>query len=255
MINQEKYYQKIKKLNIEHYAAEVPYYTKAPLRKVEITLLKTLPKGSKILDLGCGAGRFSIGAARMGFNVTAVDITPASIRNAKQRAIKNKLKNVNFLVGDMTNLDFRDSVFDYVFCPRFSINAVATYEKREQAIKEMFRVVKPDGKVFIESFNKLYLGRGPILVIQNIVTDLKRCIQILIMNTSYEGELPGDIIYDANKVIGAPKGYAHLPTIYELKSLTSSFDRRSYSIKNIVDQVKFDLLKYFRYSIWIIIKK
>ncbi|MBU1149122.1 class I SAM-dependent methyltransferase, partial [Patescibacteria group bacterium] len=67
------YYNKIKKLNIEHYAGEISYYTKAELRKVEIKILMSLKRGAKILDLGCGAGRFSIGAGQLGFNVIGID--------------------------------------------------------------------------------------------------------------------------------------------------------------------------------------
>lgn len=59
----------------------------------------------------------------------------------------------------MTNLFFKDKGFDYVFCPRFSINAVATFSQREKAIEEMLRIVKDDGIVFIESFNKFYLAK------------------------------------------------------------------------------------------------
>lgn len=259
IFDQNIYYRKIKHLNIKHYAAEVPYYSQARLRMVEKMLLENLPKNSKILDLGCGSGRFSIGAARLGFKVFGLDICPEAIEAAIKRAQKNQLQNVKFGVCDMTQLSFPNNSFNFVFCPRFSINAVATYKNRKRAIEEMFRVVRPNGKVFVESFNKLYLGKGFLLPLKNIFRDLWRIILMKffkLTNKEYNGLLPGDIIYQANKVSSAPVGYAHLPTIFELKKLVKNFDsKKFYSIPEITNRTTRDPLKYFRYSIWISIHK
>lgn len=254
------YYRKIKNLNISHYSGEVSYYTQAPLRRVEKKLLTSIPEQSRILDVGCGSGRFTIGAAQMGHNVTGIDITPAAIAAAIEKAKKLNLGNVDFLVEDMTEIPFEDNKFDYVFCPRFSINAVATFEKRRGAIKEMLRVVKPGGTVYVESFNKLYFGRGPILPFKNLFNDLLRQVIIFwcrVANREYSGLLPGDIVYKSNKVVDAPEGYAHLPTIFELnKILPKNVPHKFYSIPQILkDRKSFDLMKYFRYSIWIFLEK
>jgi len=253
------YYAKIKQLNISHYTGEVFYYTRAPLREVEKKLLASIPKGSKILDVGCGSGRFSIGAAQMEHNVTGIDITPAAIKAATEKAKNLKLDNVDFLVGDMTDMPFKNNEFDYVFCPRFSINAVATFQSRKRAISEMMRVVKYGKTVYIESFNKLYLGRGPIIPLKNLFNDLLKQISIIwcrLKNKKYVGFLPGDITYESNKVIGAPKGYAHLPTIFELKKLLPVSARcQFYSIPQVLGNKKIDPFKYFRYLIWISLTK
>jgi len=252
------YYNKIKKLNIEHYAGEISYYTKAELRKVEIKILMSLKRGAKILDLGCGAGRFSIGAGQLGFNVIGIDITPTAVIAARSRAKINRLYNVRFQVGDMTSIPFSDNSFDYVFCPRFSINAVATFKKRKMAIVEMLRVARPDGKVFVESFNKFYLGKGPGLPFKNLFIDPIRYIRIFIykiIGKKYIGLHPGDIIYKANKVKGASVGYAHIPTMVELKRLVPP--ETSCVLKSIPNILRgsIDPIKYFRYSIWFVLKK
>lgn len=258
-MNENNYYTKIKELNISHYTGEVSYYTRAPLREVEKKLLTSIPKGSRILDVGCGSGRFSIGATQSGHIVTGIDITPAAITAASEKAKNLKLGNVSFLVGDMTEMPFQNNEFDYIFCPRFSINAVATFQKRKKAIDEMIRVVKPGGKVYVESFNKLYLGRGPIVSIRNILNDLQKQISMTschLMNKKYSGLLPGDITYESNKVAGASKGYAHLPTIFELKKiLPINITHKFYSIPQVLGGKKIDPFKYFRYSIWIFLTK
>lgn len=254
VIDPDQYYKRIKELNVSHYAGEVPYYTRASLREVEKVLLKKLRSNSKVLDLGCGSGRFSLGAAMHGFNVTGVDITPEAISAAQHEA---RGTNANFIIGDMTELDFEDETFDYVFCPRFSINAVATLSRRKKAVSEMLRVVNESGLVLIESLNKSYLKNGYLF--RNILRDLFIRIRILmswLVKKEYSGLLPGDITYRSNKVDGAPDGYAHLPTALELKKLIPerSF-YKFYSIPQIVRGRKFDLFKYLRYSIWVVIAK
>ncbi len=259
LVSMKNYYQKIKKLNIEHYTGEIPYYSKAPFRKAEIVILSRIKKGSKILDLGCGSGRFSINAGKMGFNVTGIDIVPGAINTCIKRSIQEKLPEIKFLVADMSEIPFPDNSFDYVFCPRFSINAVATLKKRKEAIKEMIRVVKPGGMVFVESFNKLYLGKGHLFFLKNIFRDLARYFRIIfckLINKEYKGLLPGDITYESNKVSTASKGYAHLPTFYEIKRLIPRGRKfKFYSIFQLVNNKKRDFLKFFRYSMWVFVEK
>ncbi len=247
----KNYYKQIKELNVEHYAGEVPYYSTADLRAAEKKYLSEIKRGSSILDLGCGSGRFSIGAAIKGFEVTGVDITPAAIKACKDRAKKKKLDNAHFLVGDMTKLPFKDNSFDYVFCPRFVINAVSTPEMREKSVKEMLRVVKNSNPVLIESFNLLYLGKGPFLFIKNISSYLYRKTKLFLLRDRYKGLLPGDIVYEANKVQGASIGYAHLCTPLEIKRLSPK--GTNYKLRSIHEVIsdKKDFLKYFRYSIWL----
>jgi len=58
-----------------------------------------------ILELGCGNGRISINLAKMGFKVTGIDISSLCLSDAIKRAKKKKIKNVQFIPGDMRNLD------------------------------------------------------------------------------------------------------------------------------------------------------
>ncbi|MGC9599342.1 MAG: class I SAM-dependent methyltransferase [Minisyncoccia bacterium] len=261
-IDEEKYYKRIKNLNIAHYAGETSYYAAAPLRKVERKILDDLPRGAKILDLGCGSGRFSVNAALHGFNVTGIDITPQAVQEAKKKAFNEGARDAKFIEGDMTAIPFPDEFFDYVFCPRFSINAVATFAKRKKAIAEMLRVIKPNGIVFVESFNKLYVGRGLLVPLKNILRDIWRRLMMVgckLFGKEYSNLLPGDIVYKNNKVLGAPDGYAHLPTIFELKSMIPDDNKVAanfFSIPQVVGNIKgCDPFKFFRYSIWVVLAK
>lgn len=246
----DTYYERIKKLNITHYGGEVSYYSVAALRPAEKEFLSRLPQGASILDVGCGSGRFSINAARLGFQVTGVDITPAAIESCKKRATEEDLQNAHFGVLDIT-ASLPAEQFDYVFCPRFVINAISTDEHRRQAIENMYAACKPGGTIFMESFNIMYLGKGPIVPVLNIVKSAYRHVRVWLANrglVGYDGLFPGDITYPANKAEGATDGYAHLPTIFEVKKYLKH--GKTYSIYEVIKQKKKDYLKPFRYSIW-----
>jgi release factor glutamine methyltransferase len=59
-----------------------------------------LPKGSRVLDLGCGAGAAGVAAAQAGCTVVAVDINPAAVRCTRINALLNNLE-IDIRQGDL----------------------------------------------------------------------------------------------------------------------------------------------------------
>lgn len=96
--------------------------------------------GAKILEIGAATGRYSIALAKMGYNVTAVDLTPKYVETMKRKA--RKLKNFQCMVADALDLSmFKDKTFDMVLNlgPMYHL----FHEKdKKQAIKETLRVAK-----------------------------------------------------------------------------------------------------------------
>lgn len=67
------------------------------------------------LDLGCGRGRNAIFLAEMGFDVTAVDLSPGGIDQLKKEVKRRKLEDrITPLVCDMLELPFSPGAFDCV---------------------------------------------------------------------------------------------------------------------------------------------
>ncbi len=72
------------------------------------------PKSGRVLELGCGAGDLSLELARRGYEVSGIDIAPAAIEWARDKARERGL-NADFQVGSVLDLaNYADASFDMV---------------------------------------------------------------------------------------------------------------------------------------------
>lgn len=102
--------------------------------------------GSKILDVGSGAGRNLLYLARQGFEATGIDISKKGVELTKQQLQQEKLKG-SVVVGDIQKLPFDDTSFDSAISRR-----VLDYNNTEGVVakmQEIARVIKPDGIFFL----------------------------------------------------------------------------------------------------------
>ena len=72
------------------------------------------PPGGRILDVGCGTGRHSVGLARLGFRVTGVDLSGQMLALARQRAEEASVE-VEWVHADATSF-VRTDGFDAAIC-------------------------------------------------------------------------------------------------------------------------------------------
>jgi ubiquinone/menaquinone biosynthesis C-methylase UbiE len=75
---------------------------------------KRLVRGKRVLDLGCGDGRFALGVAPLASSVEGLDPDEDTIVAARESARKSGLGNVRFAVGAAQRLPYPDAVFDVV---------------------------------------------------------------------------------------------------------------------------------------------
>lgn len=102
--------------------------------------------GERVLDVACGDGEPAITLARKvqpTGKVVGIDLSERMIGAAAQRAGEERLGNVDFRVMDAEKLELPDAAFDLVTC-RFGLQIVTD---PDAAIKEIFRVLKPGGRV------------------------------------------------------------------------------------------------------------
>jgi len=114
-----------------------------------------LPKNSKILDVGCGAGVMAKEVANRGYEILGMDYSYNMLKKAKAICNVSTKSGITFFRGDIEFLPFKDSIFDMVICL-----GVITYLKSEyKALHEMSRILKPGGTMILSILNKFSLGK------------------------------------------------------------------------------------------------
>jgi SAM-dependent methyltransferase len=110
-------------------------------------------RGLRVLDFGCGHGMAAVVLARQGALVTAFDLSPGYLDEARRRARANGVA-VGFVRADGDRLPFADGAFDRVWG-----NAVLHHLDLDRAGRELWRVLRPGGvAVFCEPW-----GENPLL--------------------------------------------------------------------------------------------
>jgi SAM-dependent methyltransferase len=98
-----------------------------------------------ILDIGCGAGRTSLGLYQLGYkNITGIDISDKMI----VRAIKNAGQvgyKIHFQTGDVINLKLPDESFDCAFFSFNGLMLIPGFQNRLTAFFEINRILRTDG--------------------------------------------------------------------------------------------------------------
>lgn len=98
--------------------------------------------GTRMLDLGCGAGQIAIPAARAGVKVTGVDIATNLIERARARAEAEGLE-AKFEEADAEMLPYPDASFDMVV----SLIGAMFAPRPDRVAEEMLRVCRPGGRI------------------------------------------------------------------------------------------------------------
>jgi D-alanine-D-alanine ligase len=111
----------------------------------------------KILDLCCGQGRHSLELARRNFkNIEGLDRSHYLIQKAKATAKKEDI-NIRFREGDARKIPSPTDSFDVAMILGNSFGYFETTQDDLRVLKEVFRVLKPWGKILIEVTDGDYL--------------------------------------------------------------------------------------------------
>ena len=125
-------------------------------------------QGDRVLDAGCGPGRFTTTVAKLGAAVTALDLSERQLELAEEKIGEAGLAEAvdAFVPGDITDLSsFPDGQFDAVVCYGGALSYVCG--QRHRAASELVRVVRPGG-ILLTSVMSRYgamanLVRGPVM--------------------------------------------------------------------------------------------
>ena len=99
--------------------------------------------GQRVLDVGTGTGVVAITARNTGARVSALDLTPALLAQAKESGSVAGHDDIDWHEGDAEELPFADASFDVVLSQFGHMFA----PRPEIALSEMLRVLKPGGTI------------------------------------------------------------------------------------------------------------
>jgi SAM-dependent methyltransferase len=135
-------------IDIKDFYNEIAYEfdkTRVNIWKCVAKFLKKFESNSYILDIGCGNGKNML--YRNDLKIKGIDISSELVKICKK-------KNLDVIEGNMINLPFDNNTFDGLLVVA-SYHHLTNNDDRKKAINEMYRVVKDDGLVFIEVWDKI----------------------------------------------------------------------------------------------------
>lgn len=112
-----------------------------------------LAPGASVLDLCCGMGRHSMALVDFGYTVTGVDLSDVLLEEARKLDAQHK---VRFLQGDMREVPL-DGTYDAVVNLFTSFGYFEDDEENIKVLREMHRLLKPQGKFIIDFLNPEYV--------------------------------------------------------------------------------------------------
>jgi SAM-dependent methyltransferase len=113
-----------------------------------------LPEGARILDLGCGAGRYAVELAHRGYDVVGLDINERYVALAHQLAASEGVRAA-FLTGDMREIPFK-SHFHAIINVGTSFGFFDSESENHQVVAAVAEALKPGGVFLLEMGNRDY---------------------------------------------------------------------------------------------------
>ena len=125
-------------------------YGRAKIDRLFDGCLRALPPGSHVLDVGCGTGEYLRRAREL--DIAASGVEPAE---AMREVAIEKNPDSAIVDGVATELPFPAGAFDLVVC--IEVLRYLHRADNRQALREMHRVLKPGGRLFLTTVNRYAL--------------------------------------------------------------------------------------------------
>lgn len=174
------------------------------LRKINKAIaLGVFKKGYHLLEIGCPNGPYTLEFAKLGFSITGLDIYEKCLIEAGRRASELNINNVQFVLSDTERLS---SIADNSFDGAISFSSFRYFPNSQQAINELFRVIKKGSNVVIDFPNKsspwfkymrsLFCGPNRIYAYDHQYSS--RQVTLLLRNAGFENICTKRILFTPN---------------------------------------------------------
>lgn len=155
-------------------------------QRIKVIELLNLKTGDNLLDIGCGTGTLLVLAKQKNpeIKMTGVDIDPNVLKIARKKSQKTNFE-IEFIESSSAKLPFENVTFNKVVSS-LVFHHLPT-EVKEQTIKEVYRVLKKDGKFLLADFGK---KDGLVLAGLDFITKLFNLPESKTLQDNLEGKLP-----------------------------------------------------------------
>jgi ubiquinone/menaquinone biosynthesis C-methylase UbiE len=119
-----------------------------------------LHEGDIMADIGCGIGYFTIPASKIvgkSGKIFAIDISPEMLQDVGIKINENNISNVEIILTEENDLKLKDNAVTFAFIS----NVLHEADEKENFLKEVKRIISPDGKIAILEWEKINSDFGP----------------------------------------------------------------------------------------------
>ena len=109
---------------------------------------RLIPAGAKMLDCGAGTGELSLAASDNADSVLCTDMSKNMLKQAQRKARALGADNIEFAARNIFDLQDPNDTYDVVIAG----NVLHLLTNPQGAVKEMYRVLKPGGKLLLPTF-------------------------------------------------------------------------------------------------------
>ena len=181
---------------------EVIVRENALMPEEEALIARHLAPGWRLLDVGCGAGREAIGFARAGLEVVGIDLAPAMIARARERARAADLA-IKFAVAEPLTWP-AGALFDAIYFSPGIYSHIPGRERRVRTLARLRDLLAPGGLIVV---GPVLAPPRPLLSRSRLVDALRRIGRRCGLSRLAE---PGDHYYRGHALERAPLSYRYL---------------------------------------------
>jgi len=177
-------------------------------------ITKYSPRDGKVVEAGCGLGRYVFYLSKMGITIEGVDFDSATIRYLNSWKTENKLEG-DFLTSDITKLPYPESSLSgYI-----SLGVIEHFiEGPQRPLSEAYRVLRPGGVAIITTPSKSFS-----YYLQRIITEKSKSFVKKITNKNYKPRPFFQYFYSKNQLKKFVENTGFRVTKYKVCALIYSF--------------------------------
>lgn len=116
-------------------------------------LIRDLPSGARVLDVGSGGGQHAVQIVRERPDLRVVGVDNSSVMVKRSQALARRSKvddKVSFELGDALELKFETNAFDAVYCA----GPLKQVDDKARVLRECLRVLRPGGRFLAMDVNR-----------------------------------------------------------------------------------------------------